>query len=97
MREVILEWCATGQRPGAVKWLAVNEQQWDLDGDGNVVHSYPGLRQTVHYVVRDQVVREYGWGTDRSAPTPAEGNGAKSDHRTGRTQFGTVGPDERLG
>lgn len=96
LRAVILEWCATGQRPGSVRWVAVNEQQWDLDHDGSMIHTYPGQRQTMHYLTgRGEVIREYGWGTDRTAPEPdaPERELTWADHRTGRTAFGTAGPE----
>lgn len=96
LREVILEWCATGARPIGVRWMAINDQQWDLDQQGTVIHSYPGPQQTMHYLVGDQVVREYGWGTDRTAPDQAQEvtGSTLADHRTGRTNFGTAGPEE---
>ena len=94
LREVVLEWCATGERPACVKWLAVNDQMWDLDQGGNVIHSPSGTRRrTIHTVIRNQVVRMSGWGTDRSAPDEIDGDIDKSgllDHRTGRTAFGAV-------
>lgn len=94
VREIILEWCATDQRPGSVKWLTVNSQVWDLDDNGNVLPEPSRPRRTMHYLTgRGQLIREYGWGTDRTAPEPAEPELTYADHRTGRTRFGTVGPD----
>ncbi|MDQ3576864.1 MAG: Imm1 family immunity protein, partial [Actinomycetota bacterium] len=35
LRELILEWCRTGERPHCVRWQAVNSQVWDLDERGD--------------------------------------------------------------
>lgn len=96
LREVILEWCRTGLRPASVEWLTVNSQIWDLAEDGAVLPEPARPRQTLHSVIRGEVIREYGWGTDHIAPQPAEPDRELTwaDHRTGRTAFGTAGdPD----
>ncbi|OLF11451.1 hypothetical protein BLA60_10770 [Actinophytocola xinjiangensis] len=36
LREVILEWVRTGQRPTSVEWLPINGLAWDLTDDGRV-------------------------------------------------------------
>lgn len=96
LREVVLEWCRTGLRPTCVEWLTINSQVWDLDEDGNVLREPSRPRRTMHYLTgRGQLVREYGWGTDRTAPeaTESESELTFADHRTGRTAFGTAGPE----
>jgi immunity protein Imm1 of predicted polymorphic toxin system len=95
LQEVILEWCETGMRPTGVDWLAVNSQSWDLDERGNVLSEPARPRRTMHTVIRGTVVRRYGWGTDRVAPEQVdEPDPTWADHRTGRSAFGLVGPDE---
>jgi hypothetical protein len=98
LREVILQWCRTGERPTNVDWLTVNSQDWDLDEAGTVLPEPSRPRRTRHYLTGrgKLVVREYGWGTDRTAPEPAEPQPelTYADHRTGRTAFGTAGPDD---
>ncbi|SDD92866.1 Imm1 family immunity protein [Actinokineospora iranica] len=66
LRDVILDWCRTGERPAGVRWLAVNSQVWDLDEHGEVVPDPARPRRTIHTVIGNQVVREHGWGTGRT-------------------------------
>ncbi len=55
-------------------------------------------RRTIHSVIRNDVIREYGWGTERTAPAvldgPTRGRTAMADFRTGRTAFGTKAPED---
>jgi hypothetical protein len=39
VREVVLEWVETGQRPTSVEWVPVNDYQWKLDGLGDIAQA----------------------------------------------------------
>lgn len=95
LREVIMEWCRTGLRPTSVAWETVNSQVWDLDEDGRILPEPARPRRTMHTMVGGRVVREWGWGTDRTAPTrEPERDETWVDHKTGRTAFGTLSPED---
>ena len=36
LREVVVEWANTGERPTCVPWLTVNAPIWTLDGAGDI-------------------------------------------------------------
>ncbi len=39
VREVVLEWVETGQRPTSVEWVPMNDYQWKLAGLGAIARS----------------------------------------------------------
>jgi hypothetical protein len=39
LREVALDWSATGERPASIAWQAVNSFRWKLDGAGDLAPS----------------------------------------------------------